>query len=432
MTHFGIICPPATGHLNPTIALGQELQKRGHHITLISLQDAQAKVLKAGFSFQAIGAAEFPKGASQQLLEGLGKLGGLAASRYGNQLMKQQVAVLLRDGPEIIRQAGIEVLLIDQISKGGTIVAQLLHLPFVILCNSLLSNADDTIPPFLTSWSYSPAWWARWRNRMGYALLSLVNTSEVKKVIAEYRQKWKLPADSSSYQRDYKLAYITQQLVEFEFPHIALPNCFHFAGPFRRYLSSGDSISFPYEKLTGQPLIYASMGTVLNRQRSVFQKIISACTGLNAQLVLSLGLDSKSEISLDYGLNLESLPSNIIVVNYAPQLELLQKSALAIIHAGLNSVLESLSNGVPIVAIPISFDQPGVAARLAWSGAGEFIPIRSLTTRKLRTAIERVLGEDSYKKNAVRLQEAIQRTGGASRAADIIEQGLKTGKPVLA
>jgi len=43
-----------------------------------------------------------------------------------------------------------------------------------------------------------------------------------------------------------------------------------------------------------------------------------------------------------------------------------------------------------------------------------------------------VLTEDSYKQNAVRLQEAIQRAGGVSRAADIIEQAISTGKPVLA
>jgi hypothetical protein len=43
-----------------------------------------------------------------------------------------------------------------------------------------------------------------------------------------------------------------------------------------------------------------------------------------------------------------------------------------------------------------------------------------------------VLTQDSYKKNAIRLQEAIRRAGGVNRAADIIEQAVSTGKPVLA
>jgi zeaxanthin glucosyltransferase len=28
--HFGIICPPVPGHLNPFLALARELQRRGH------------------------------------------------------------------------------------------------------------------------------------------------------------------------------------------------------------------------------------------------------------------------------------------------------------------------------------------------------------------------------------------------------------------
>lgn len=61
--------------------------------------------------------------------------------------------------------------------------------------------------------------------------------------------------------------------------------------------------------------------------------------------------------------SLPELPGNPIVVNYAPQLELLKIADLTITHAGVNTTLESLSNGVPLVAIPITNDQPGVAAR---------------------------------------------------------------------
>jgi UDP:flavonoid glycosyltransferase YjiC (YdhE family) len=98
----------------------------------------------------------------------------------------------------------------------------------------------------------------------------------------------------------------------------------------------------------------------------------------------------------------------------------------------MNTTLESLSNGVPMVAIPIANDQPGVAARLAWTGAGEVVPLSRLRAPRLRAAVQRVLTEDSYKNNASRLQEAIRRAGGVSRAADIVEQAISTGKPVLA
>jgi UDP:flavonoid glycosyltransferase YjiC (YdhE family) len=98
----------------------------------------------------------------------------------------------------------------------------------------------------------------------------------------------------------------------------------------------------------------------------------------------------------------------------------------------MNTTLESLSNGVPMVAIPVTNDQPGVAARIAWTGVGEMIPLKQLSVPKLQTAIRKVLTEDSYKKRAIALQEAIQRSGGVQKAADIIEQVISTGKPVLA
>jgi zeaxanthin glucosyltransferase len=63
------------------------------------------------------------------------------------------------------------------------------------------------------------------------------------------------------------------------------------------------------------------------------------------------------------------------MVNTAPQIELLKRAPLCITRAGLNTVLEALAQGVPIVAIPIGFDQPGVAARVAYHGVGEFVEV---------------------------------------------------------
>jgi zeaxanthin glucosyltransferase len=98
----------------------------------------------------------------------------------------------------------------------------------------------------------------------------------------------------------------------------------------------------------------------------------------------------------------------------------------------MNTALESLSNGVPMVAIPIANDQPGVAARIAWTGTGEVVSLAKSGSSILQASVKRVLAEDTYKQNAVRLQAAIRRAGGVSRAADIVEQVAQTGQPVLA
>jgi hypothetical protein len=51
---------------------------------------------------------------------------------------------------------------------------------------------------------------------------------------------------------------------------------------------------------------------------------------------------------------------------------------------------------------------------------------------RLRDVIRLVLAEDSYKQNALRLQDTIRHAGGVTRAADIIEQAVSTGQPVKA
>ena len=423
MTHFGLICPSSTGHLHTMLPLGQELKRRGHRVTLIGILDSQAKTLAAGLEFIAIGEAEFPEGATKDLYTQLGKLSGLKALQYTIKYIADGAKVRLRDAPEAIKQAGIEVLLVDQISREGGTIARYLDIPFISICSAVVLNREKTVPPLNTPWNYDPSWRGSLRNRIGYQLLTLVS-KKTRKIIESYRQQWNLPPTNSSNDDYSPLAQISQQPAELEFPRQELPQHFHFTGPYH-YSGSREPVSFPYEKLTDQPLIYASMGTLQNRLLWIFQAIAEACRELDVQLVISLGGGNNPE-------SLPQLPGNPLVVGYAPQLELLKRATLTITHAGMNTTLESLTNGVPIVAIPITNDQPGVAARVAWTGAGVVVPLKKVSVEKLQNAIQQVLTEDSYKKNALRLQEAIKQAGGVNRAADIIEQAVATGKPVLA
>ena len=423
MTHFGLICPSSTGHLHTMLPLGQELKRRGHRVTLLGILDSEAKTLAAGLEFQAIGESDFPQGATKDLFTQLGNLSGFKALQYTVNWIANGASIVLRDAPEAIKTAGIEALLVDQASPTGRTVAEYLNIPFVTVCSAVVLNREISVPPFITVWNYNPSWWGILRNRAGYELLTQIG-KPIRKVINSYRQQWSLPPANSPNDDYSKLAQISQQPAELEFPRQHLPKYFHFTGPYH-YSGSREPIPFPYEKLTGKPLIYASMGTLQNRLLWVFKMIAEACMGLDAQLVISLGGGNSPE-------SLPELPGNPLVVGYAPQLELLQKATLTITHAGMNTTLESLTNGVPMVAIPVTNDQPGIAARIAYTGAGEIVPLKKVSLKRLQRAVKRVLTEDSYKNNALRLQEAIERAGGASRAADIIEQVVSTGRPVLA
>jgi MGT family glycosyltransferase len=166
------------------------------------------------------------------------------------------------------------------------------------------------------------------------------------------------------------------------------------------------------------------MGTLQNRMSNVFHAIAEACRGIDADLVISLGGGGAPEQHGD-------LPGKPIVVGFAPQLELLARASLTITHAGLNTALESLAAGVPAVAIPVGNDQPGVAARLKWVGAGEMIPVARLRADRLRPLVERVLRDKRYRERARAVQAEIRKVDGVARAADIVERVMTGRKPVL-
>ncbi len=417
MTHFGLLCPAETGHLNTMLPLGQELQRRGHQVTFFGIVDAEAKVLAAGLEFRSIGAAEFPLGASEELFAKLGKLSGLAALKYTLDWIESSAKIFLKHGPDQLKQAKVEALLVDQIAPEGGIVADLLDIPFVTICSALPFNQEPTIPPLFTTWIYNPAGWAVLRNQIVYLLVNPF-TKPMQKLRSDYRQLWQLPPEISA---DSQLAILTQQPAEFEYPRQTLPTYFHFTGPYHNQ-TSRKPVDFPWDQLNGKPLIYASMGTLQNQLTDVFQAIAAACVDLDVQLVISLG-GAKVE-------DLPALPGHPIVVSYAPQLALLERAAVAITHAGMNTALECLTYGVPMVAIPVTNDQPGVAARIAWIGAGEIVPLNKLTAARLKTALELVLTTPRYRQNAVRLQQSIAQAGGVQRAADIIELAISTRQPV--
>jgi len=162
------------------------------------------------------------------------------------------------------------------------------------------------------------------------------------------------------------------------------------------------------------------MGTLQNGVLRTFQVIAEACAGLDLQLVISLGGGQDPAL-------LGDLPGDPVVVGYAPQLELIRQAALTISHGGLNTVLESLARGVPMVVLPVAYDQPGVGTRIEWSRVGRSIPIGQLTVDRLRNAVRTVLGDPAYRERAGRFQSSIEAVDGLNRAADVIEATFGTG-----
>ena len=399
-------------------ALAYSLQQRGHEVVLFGVADTEARVRAAGVEFHQIGAQDFPAGTLQRLDDELSRLKGLATFRFTAERVRNSARMVLRDGPDAVRAAKVEGLLIDQAEFAGSI-ADYLRLPRVSIALIPPLLPDDRFPPFWFGWPPGQDRLSRLRNRVGMFLLKRISAPIFKEVNRQ-RIAWGLKPIRRPEDSLVDLVQITQlpEALEFQVGGKKPPRLFY-TGPFV-HAAQRPPVEFPWERLDGRPLIYASLGTLQNGSEHIFKTIAEACAPLDAQLLISLGggLDEAS---------VGKLAGDPVLVRFAPQLEIVKRASLVITHAGINTVLETLSEGVPLVAVPLGNDQPGVAARVKAHRAGVVVPLRRLNAARLRHAIEQVLGDPQYREAARRLQSAIRQLDGPGLAADLAEQALRIG-----
>lgn len=428
MAHYAILCPHNAGHLLPMGTLGRELVRRGHRVTVVGTALSAPIAEQFGLSVHqwSIDHIPFPSAWLLWKLFSQFNAGWVIGLRLGYY---RQAEILLDLAPTALRELKVDGMLIDQTFVGGGTVAEHLGLPYVTVCSALPWNQDVIAPPSFTHWLPAKNIAGQVRNRLSAAVWRWY-LGPVVKLLNRYRKKWNMRPIRRVDDEYSPLAQICQLCREFDFPRRNIPPAFHFAGPLAANRPA-DDVEFPWDRLDGRPLIFASLGTVSDPFNvPIFQKILTACAGVNAQLVLALGkwTDHKGPSVRE---RLGEIPGDPVIVDFAPQVELLEKAALAITHAGQNSVMEALSRAVPMVAVPRSADQPGVAARVEYAGAGLRAFFRTVTPEELRCMIQRVLTEDSFRQRAKQLQQAIVVAGGAPHAAEIVEKALTSGQPVL-
>lgn len=117
-----------------------------------------------------------------------------------------------------------------------------------------------------------------------------------------------------------------------------------------------------------------------------------------------------------------ALPGRPIAVQYAPQMAVLAHARLTITHAGLNTVLDSLASGVPMVTIPLTYEQPAISRRVEAAGAGRTISIDAITPQRLGLTMADLLDRGEFRDSALTMKDAIVSAGGVRRGADVIEK----------
>jgi MGT family glycosyltransferase len=412
---LGFICLDLPGHLNPMSALARQLQARNHEVVFLYSSGAAGLPFVRGPENDHINENR-PEASKKQ---------GEDALQFSLRAVLTQTEAILRSLPGIVQANGIDALIIDTVQFYVELGAMQLGIPYVHIANGLHWDYSGYTPLNLYGWPHETTSAALARNREGVAkwadLLNSLNGG-----IKAHAGSIGLEIDWNDLSSTISpFASITQCPRAFDFESSHWPSQFHHTGPFHNGIGR-KKIDFPWERLTGEPLIYASMGTILNGKVDVFRTIVAAVAkNKSVQLALSIGdqVDPKQ---------IGPVPHNAIVVKQAPQLELLKQAALCITHAGLNTVLESLAQGVPQVAIPITYDQPGVAARIAYKKTGVVTSLDKLTTDHLAFLINEVLTDPVYRENSHKLQKAIAEANGLSVAADLITESLRTTRNINA
>ncbi|NMS91118.1 glycosyl transferase [Clostridioides difficile] len=162
-------------------------------------------------------------------------------------------------------------------------------------------------------------------------------------------------------------------------------------------------------------LIYISLGTVVNKAMSFYKKCINAFKDENVTVIMSVG----NSINIS---DFSEIPNNFYIYPFVPQLEILEKSNVFITHGGLNSVMESLYFGVPMVVIPFMSDQPSNAQQIELLNLGKKISHKHITSDILKDSTLAVLNDSTITQNIIFMQKEIRSAGSNEFGADLIMQ----------
>jgi len=329
--------------------------------------------------------------------------------------------MLCRDLPGALRGIGAEAVIADSMEPAGGLVAEALGLPFVSVASALPINREPAIPLPFVGWPYDPSERGLTRNRGGERV-SEVLLLEQRRAVARHAARFGLARKERLEDCLSPLAQISQTVASFDFPRQALPPHFHHVGPLRP--AGPDEAELPYAVSPDRHFIFASLGTLQGGRGSIFRAVARACRAVDAQLLVAHcgGLTPHQAERL----------GATWVTDFAPQRAVLARATVAVTHAGLNTALDALSFGVPMLAIPLAFDQPGVAARIVHHGVGERLSPVFLRAGPIEAALRRLIADPAYRSRAEAIGADIAHAGGVTLAAEIIMEAVATRRPVLA
>jgi len=383
-------CIPAFGHTNPTVEFVRELVRRGHGIRYYSFEPFRERIEAAGASFVACDSLLPPLTEDSQ--RRLKKVSTTEMSVQSFRTTANMDAMLARD----IGEYRPDLVVSDSACFWGKLTAMKHRLPLVCSTTTFAFNR------------YSSRYMKQSFSELADILLGLPRMNREAKQLAALG--YPVRSALEIVQNDNETDTVVYTSPRFQ-PCSETFSAAHyrFVGPCVRDVS-------PVAKAGGRPLVYISLGTVINDRPDFYKTCVAALKETNADALISCGNDFDAA-------SLAPLPPNIRIEPSVDQMAVLSRASLFITHCGMNSASEGLYMGVPELLYPQTGEQRAVARRVREMGAGRMLPeADARDPGRLRTLVLEALGDEALKKAALDMRSDLRACGGAPAAADYVEQ----------
>ncbi|WP_449486692.1 glycosyltransferase [Streptomyces avidinii] len=390
--------PPLAGHVNPTVAVGSELAARGHEVAWTGPAGALARLLPEHARILPAGEEETAPDGGYALLHARWRdLRGVGALRFlWEEALVPLARAMVPGVTRAVREFGPDVLVADQQALAGPVVARRLGVPWA---TSASTSAELTRP--FTDFPKIGEWVAG----QIAGLLAECGAGPEGGLADPAGPEW-----DPLFSDRLVLVFSSRELVD---PAAEFPAHYAFVGP--AFGARPPAPPFPWERLDPERRrVLVSLGT-LNQEAGgrFYDAILGAAERLSSEVQLVL---------VAPGSLVGAVPSNVLLRESVPQLELLPHLDAVVCHGGHNTVCEALAHGLPLVVAPIRDDQPIVARQVALAGAGVRVRFGRSRAEELRDALTAVLDDPGPRRGARRIQASFAAAGGAAAAADRLEK----------
>lgn len=384
MKKIAMFCIPAHGHTNPMLPVAAALVEGGNTVRFYSFDEFGEKITATGATF--VSCEPFLPKLSQQEEEALKNV-------VTTEMAIQDIRITLSMNDFLEKEFKTfqpDVVYTDSVCFWGKLNAWKFNVPMVVSTSTFAFN------------QLSSKYMKNSPKEMADMIFGLPKISKELKTLEPYgyHVKGALRLVTSDNQTD-SVVYTSEKFQPYA---DSFTNHYAFVGP------SVFAKEQP-NKEKARPLVYISMGTVINDRPDFYTKCIEALRDLPVDVIISCGN------SLDIG-SLGTLPENVRAYPYVNQLEVLAKADAFITHCGMNSVSESLYMATPMVLYPQTNEQRAVARRAFEIGAGTLL--KDDSTQGIRTAVQEILQHDTYAKAAKDCCDDFRSCSGTAGAADFI------------